>query len=371
MARRHMHKRRSQPGASPGAFVLDPSAPPPIIRIIAYDDQNIEEAELSSPEEVHRFLGKWRTVWVDVDGLGNADVLTALAAQFGIHNLALEDIVNTYQRPKVEAYDDHLFVVLRALTPDQEHGSEQASMVLGDGFLVTFDERHGDRFDPVRRRIRERKGKIRAAGPDYLLFSIIDTIVDGYFPALDELGERLEAIEEEVLDTPTPEVLNAIHALRHELLAIRRIMTATREAINSLIRDSDGTIADATRLYLRDCYDHTVQIVDIVESQREIAAGLLDIYLSSVSNRMNQVMKVLTVIATLFIPLTFLVGLYGMNFNTQVSPLNMPELNWRYGYPGILTLMAGIVIVEVYFFWRKGWLGEQRRIRKRRKIRFK
>ncbi len=362
-----MHKRRTQPGASPGVFVLDPAAPPPVIRVIAYDGERIEEAELAHPAEVAQYLGKWRTVWVDVDGLGNADVLAGIGAQFGIHNLALEDIVNTYQRPKVEAYDDHLFIVARALTPKLEHGSEQVSIILGTNYLVTFDEYDGDRYDPVRRRIREQKGRIRQRGPDYLLFSLLDTLVDSFFPPLDDLGERLEAIEDEVLDTPTPEVLNAIHDLRHELLNIRRIMTSTREAINSLIRDSDNIIEDATRVYLRDCYDHTIQIVDIVESQREIAAGLLDIYLSSVSNRMNQVMKVLTVMATLFIPLTFLVGLYGMNFNTAASPWNMPELNWFYGYPAILGIMLGIVLIELYFFWRKGWLWEQRRVRKKRK----
>lgn len=367
MARRHMHKRRSQPGASPGVFVLDPSSPPPIIRVIAYDENRIEEEELASPADLARYLGKWRTVWVDVDGLGSAEVLLDLAQRFGIHTLALEDIVNTYQRPKVEGYPDHLFTVFRALSPNHEHGSEQVSLILGDGFVVTFDERHGDRFDPVRKRLRERKGRIRQFGADYLFFSILDTIVDGYFPALDELGERLELIEDEVLDTPTPEVLNAIHKLRHELLAIRRIMTASREAINSLIRDAGDFITDSTRIYLRDCYDHTIQIVDIVESQREIAAGLLDIYLSSVSNRMNQVMKVLTVMATLFIPLTFLVGLYGMNFNTAASPLNMPELNWFYGYPAILALMLLTVLVELFFFWRRGWLWEQRRVRKKRK----
>ncbi len=367
MARRHMRKRRTQPGASPGVFVLDPTAPPSIIRVIAFDEERIEEAELSSPAEVARYLGKWRTVWVDVDGLGNAEILSGLAQQFGIHNLAMEDIVNTYQRPKVEAYEDHLFIVCRALTPALEHGSEQISLILGKGYLVTFDENHGDRYDPVRRRIRERKGRIRQRGADYLLFSLIDTIVDGFFPPLDDLGERLEVIEDEVLDTPTPEILNAIHELRHEMLNIRRIMTSTREAINSLIRDSDNIIEDSTRIYLRDCYDHTIQIVDIVESQREIAAGLLDIYLSSVSNRMNQVMKVLTIMATLFIPLTFLVGLYGMNFNTTASPWNMPELNWVYGYPAIIALMVGIVLIELYFFWRKGWLWEQRRIRSKRK----
>ena len=366
MPRLRLPKRRTQPGAMPGMVVPDPQLPAPIIRVIAYDSEKIIEATLERPEQVLEYLGAWRVVWVDVDGLGHADTLAALAEQFGIHGLALEDVVNTHQRPKVESYEEQLFAVTR-MVAREEGQTEQVSLFLGPGYVVSFNERELDCFDPVRRRIREYRGRIRQQGPDYLLYSLLDSVVDSFFPRLDVLGERLERLEDEVLLRPGPDVLKGINESRHELLGIRRIMGATREAVNSLIRDTGAEIEESTRIYLRDCYDHTVQIIDIVESQREIASGLIEMYLSSVSNRMNGVMKVLTIISTLFIPLTFEVGVYGMNFNTATSPWNMPELEWFYGYPLIMAIMLAIVIGELDLFWRWGWLWEPRRSKRKRR----
>jgi magnesium transporter len=360
MARLKLPKRRTLPGTSPGTLVPDPGLPRPIIRLISYDAVQLEEAELTSPQQVTQYLGKGRTVWIDVDGLGHAPTLAELGAVFNIHALALEDVVNTHQRPKMESYGGLMFVVARMVAaPDGE--TEQVSLFLGPGFVISFNERERDCFDPVRRRLREHLGRVRERGADYLLYTLLDAIVDSFFPRLDTMGELLEDLESEVLSAPSPRQLGHIHELRHELFGIRRIMSATREAVNAVIRDTGDEISESTRVYLRDCYDHSVQLIDIVESQREIATGLMEIYLSSVSNRMNKVMKVLTIMSTVFIPLTFIVGLYGMNFNTERSPWNMPELNWAYGYPAIMALMVLIVLVELWIFWRKGWLWEERR----------
>jgi len=364
MARLKLPKRRTQPGASPGTIVPDPALPKPIIRLIAYDADRIEERELSSPSEARAYVGKWRNVWIDIDGLGHAPTIAAMGEEFGIHSLALEDVVNTHQRPKMESYGGLMFVVARMVS-GVDGATEQVSLFLGPGFVISFNERERDCFDPVRRRLREHLGRVRERGTDYLLYTLIDAIVDSFFPRLDALGELLEELEAAVLLAPSSRMLNEIHELRHELYGIRRITSAMREAVNAVIRDTGDEIEEATRVYLRDCYDHTVQLIDIVESQREIATGLMEIYLSSVSNRMNQVMKVLTIMSTVFIPLTFIVGLYGMNFNTGASPLNMPELNWPWGYPLVLLVMLVIVLAEVYLFWRKGWIWEEHRVRQR------
>lgn len=364
MARLKLPKRRTLPGTSPGTLVPDPDLPRPVVRVIAYDAEHLEEAQLATPAEIQPYLGKSKTVWIDVDGLGHAPTLAELGTIFKIHALALEDVVNTHQRPKMESYGGLMFVVARMVAaPDGE--TEQVSLFLGPGFVISFNERERDCFDPVRRRLRERLGRVRERGADYLLYTLLDAIVDSYFPRLDTLGELLEALEGEVLSTPTPRLLGRIHELRHELFGIRRIMSATREALNSVIRDTGDEIDESTRVYLRDCYDHSVQLIDIVESQREIATGLMEIYLSSVSNRMNQVMKVLTIMSTVFIPLTFIVGLYGMNFNTERSPWNMPELNWPFGYPLVLLVMGAIVVAEIYLFWRRGWIWEEWRTARR------
>jgi magnesium transporter len=230
-------------------------------------------------------------------------------------------------------------------------------MFLGANFLLTFQERTGDCFDLVRDRIRRRRGHIRERKADYLAYALLDAVIDGYFPVLEACGERLESLEDAVLDKPSGEQSAQIHEMKRDLLTLRRAIWPQREMINALTRDSSAHVSDQTRVYLRDCYDHTIQLMDMLETYREIASGLVDVYLSSVSARMNEIMKLLTIIATIFIPLGFIAGLYGMNFDTGVSPWNMPELSWRWGYPFALGLMAVVAIGLLLFFRKRGWIG--------------
>jgi magnesium transporter len=242
---------------------------------------------------------------------------------------------------------------------------EQVSLVLGKHYLLTVQEEPSrDCFQPVRDRIRAGKGSIRKQGPDYLAYTLIDAIIDGFFPVLEAYGERIEELEDEVVTKPTRRTIEKIYQIRRELLALRRAIWPQRDAINSIIRDGSDLISPEVRVYLRDCYDHAVQVMDMVETYRELTSGLMDIYLSSVGNRMNEIMKLLTVISSIFIPLTFIAGVYGMNFNTEKSPLNMPELNWYWGYPACLGLMAAIAIGLIFFFWRRGWFENFSTIKK-------
>jgi magnesium transporter len=267
----------------------------------------------------------------------------------------MEDVVNVDQRPKVESYGDIAYIVSSNVSPNAEQSIEQISLFLGKDFVLTFQEREGDCLDPVRQRLRKGSPRIRGSGSDYLAYAILDTVIDHYFPLLETYGERLEEIHEQIAEQPTPEVLEQIHAIRSDLTAIRRVLWPMRDVMNVLVRDGLPQLAEDTRPYLRDCYDHVVSLIDLLQSGRESAAGLMEFYASSIGNRMNEVMKVLTVFAALFIPLTFVAGLYGMNFNPETSPLNMPELNWYWGYPFAWALMILIGVVMLLFFWRKGF----------------
>ncbi len=350
-------RRRTAIGSPPGTLVSDPEAPPPILRVLAYDAERVEEATLDSPEALRPWLTGWPTVWANIDGLGDAEFVQGVGNVFGLHQLALEDVLNVYQRPKTEEYPDTLFIVVRMALLDAEGlRSEQVSMFLGRGFLVTFQEREGDCLDPVRERLRQGRGRIRVGGADYLAYAIIDAIVDNYYPVLEAYGERLEDLEDSVVADPGPRVIGQIHEIRRELLALRRAIWPLRDALGVLLREEHELVEEETRIYLRDCYDHTIQVIDLLENYREIASGLVDVYLSSVSNRMNEVMKMLTIIATIFIPLTFIVGVYGMNFDTHASRWNMPELGWRYGYAATWLVMLVIALGLVWYFRRKRWL---------------
>jgi magnesium transporter len=271
----------------------------------------------------------------------------------------LEDIVNVPQRPKVEDYENQLVIITHMVLLKENSGgfwNEQVSFVLGRHYLLTVQEEPSrDCFQPVRERIRFSKGTIRKQNADYLVYTLIDSIIDGFFPVLEAYGEQIEELEDEVVVNPTRRTIKKIYQIRRELLALRRAIWPQRDAINTLIRDGSDLISPEVRVYLRDCYDHAVQVMDMVETYRELTSGLMDIYLSSVGNKMNEIMKLLTVISTIFIPLTFIAGVYGMNFNTEKSPLNMPELNWYWGYPVCLALMLAISIGLVFFFWRRGW----------------
>ncbi|MEX2185999.1 MAG: magnesium/cobalt transporter CorA [Pirellulales bacterium] len=362
--RRRMH-RRVKPGAAPGTITVDPASPKPDMHMLAFGPQGSVERAIDSPEQVREFLGKWPVVWLNVDGLGDAAALQQLADIFELHPLAMEDVVNVHQRAKVDQYGDIQFVVVHMVSLEEHLDTEQIGMFLGPGFVVTFQERPGwDCLQPVRERIRNPQSRVRQLGADYLLYSLLDAVIDHNFPVLEKYGERLEDLEDDVVAQPRPETFNRIHDIKRELLHLRRIIWPQREALNALVREPIAQITDETRLYLRDCHDHSVRIIDIVETYREMASDLTNLYLSSISNRMNEIMKVLTVIATLFIPLTFIVGVYGMNFRDDLSPWNMPELDWYYGYPLCMGLMAAISIVQLAFFYRKGWIGSSWRGRK-------
>ncbi|MDZ8028699.1 MAG: magnesium/cobalt transporter CorA [Nostoc sp. DedQUE11] len=349
-----------QPGTVPGTIFIDADAPPPIIFLIDYNQTNFIREQIATPEECIPYLDMESVSWVDVQGLGSQDILQRLGRVFDLHPLVLEDVVNVPERPKTEDYEDQLLFISRMVVPKEKtcgFYSEQVSLILGKNYLLTVQEEpEHDCFEPVRSRIEKGKGIIRSQKADYLAYALLDAIIDGYFPVLELYGERIEELEEEVIVKPTPQTLQSIYQIRRELLQLRRAIWPQRDAINSLIRDGSDLISEDVRIYLRDCYDHAVQVMDMVETYRELASGLMDVYLSAVSNKMNEIMKVLTVISSVFIPLTFVAGIYGMNFNTEKSPYNMPELNWYWGYPICLAAMGVIAVCMLLFFWRRGWL---------------
>jgi magnesium transporter len=270
--------------------------------------------------------------------------------------LALEDAINTHQRPKVEEYDDHLFIVALMLDEAGAVETEQVAFFVGAGYVITFQERPGDCFENVRERIRKASGRIRGAGADYTCYALLDAIIDTYFPALERAGDVLEILEDRVIAAPEPGNISELHDMKRRLLLLRRAIWPHREVFNTLLRDEHPLIAPDTRPFLRDCYDHTIQLMDIVETYREMASGLVDVHLSSVSMKLNEVMKVLTVVATVFIPLSFIASVYGMNFDRERSPWNMPELGWHYGYPFSLLLMCASAAGLIWYIWKKGWL---------------
>ena len=323
------------------------------ISIIDYDRERFEEKESKKVEDCFPFKEKPTVTWVNVNGVHQLDVIEKIGEHFDIHPLVQEDIVNTAQRPKMEDFGDYIFIVLKMIYHDEkeeEITSEQVSLILGSNFVISFQEREGDVFDPIRERLRSGKGRIRGMGPDYLCYGLIDSIVDHYFIVLEKVGEKIEAIEKNVVRKPTPETLQAIHRLKGEMLFLRKSVWPLRELISGLQRAESPLIKTETGVYLRDVYDHTIQVIDTIESFRDMVSGMLDIYLSSVSNRMNEVMKVLTIIATIFIPLTFVAGIYGMNFKY------MPELDWRAGYFIVLFVMLIIFLAMMNYFRRKKWI---------------
>jgi magnesium transporter len=348
-----------EPGTIPGTLTIGKDAKPPQIVLIDYNEHRATRVELPTPEACIPYLDSESVSWVDVRGFGSEDILRRMGVVFGLHPLVLEDIVNVPQRPKVEEYEHQLVVITRMVTPHEKDGgfyTEQVSFILGKYYLLTVQEEpETDTFTPVRDRIRTSKGSIRKNGADYLAYTLIDTIIDGFFPILEDYGERLEELEDEVVIKPTRKTLEKIYTIKRELLTLRRAIWPQRDAINSLIRDGYDLVSEEVRIYLRDCYDHCSQVLDMLETYRELAGSLMDVYLSSVGNRMNEVMKLLTVISSIFIPLTFIAGLYGMNFNPDASPWNMPELNWYWGYPACLLLMAGSAIALISYFWKRGW----------------
>lgn len=349
--------RRENLGTSAGQVIAPPNAAASELSIMAYGRDNVAEVKGASLEDVQRLRKTHPVIWVDVSHLGDAGLILSLGEIFGLHHLALEDVVNTHQRPKVDQYDGHLFLVARMLNRKINGGTEQVSFFLGHGFLITFQSIEGDCFEDVRERIRHGKGRIRERLSDYLCYALIDSIIDTYFPELEAFGESLEALEAKVIGDPDKSQVVMLHEVKRELLMLRRAVWPHREMINALIRDEHEVIDKSTLVFFRDCYDHTIQLMDIVETYRELASGLIDIYVSNVSAKLNEVMKVLTIISTIFMPLSFIASLYGMNFDRSSSPYNMPELGWKYGYVFSLALMAVSATVLLLMFYRNGWLG--------------
>ena len=354
---RRRRPRKPPPGSSPGTILVDPSAPKPVLTAIVFDASACREEATADLPALRAQAKGGVTVWLDVAGLGDADVIRAVGAAFGLHPLSLEDAVNVHQRPKVETYPDYHFLVAREVSTQDPFDTDQVSFFLGAGFVVTFREKPSDLFDPVRERLRGGRGQIRKSGPGYLAYALLDAIVDEYFPALEALGERLAIVEDEIVAEPRQGSLKRVHSLKRDLLVARRAVWPQREALSFLLREGEPAVATDLRVYLNDCYDHTVQLLDLIETYRDIASGLTEIYLSSMSHRLNEVMKVLTIITTIFIPLSFVAGVYGMNFDRS-SPWNMPELGWRYGYPLCLSVMAVTAVALYLWFRRKGWLRD-------------
>ena len=354
-------KRYHPPGTSPGTLqqVGGLRGAPLKLFLTDYTSTEFTEHELATAEECRDYLKRDSVTWIHVQGDAEAETMRQLGQLFGLHHLALEDVINSGQRPKLDDYKDQLFVVMAhplKETDPTNVAMVQLSIFVGHGFVVSFHPGNDDPFEPIRQRLRDKVGRIRDRGADYLLYALIDMVIDEGFPVLELLGDEIEQLEEELLERPTRDSLHRLHHLKRTMLIVRRMLWPQREVLNSLVRDETGIIATENHVYYRDCYDHTIQIMDLVETYRDMVTGLLDIYLSSVSYRLNEIMRVLTIIATIFIPLTFIAGVYGMNFVNSESPWAMPELRWYYGYPLVWLLMIVILGGMLFYFRRKKWL---------------
>jgi magnesium transporter len=350
-----MKRASTKPGLAPGTLVHvgEKKIEKIRIRVIDFDETNLEERELDSVDECFPYVDKPTVTWINIDGLHDVDLIEKIGKNFGLHPLVLEDIVHTEQRPKMEDFENYIFIVTKMLSYDEKQNqlnAEQFSLILGPNYVITFQERVGDVFEPVRDRLRKGKGRIRKRPPDYLAYALIDSVVDHYFLVLEKIAERVESLEEELVTNPTPETLQTIHHLKRELIFLRKSVWPLRELIGGLERGESRLFEEKTTIFLRDVYDHTIQVIDTVETLRDMVSGMLDIYLSSLSNRMNEVMKVLTIIATIFIPMTFIAGIYGMNFEF------MPELKWHYGYHLVWVIIVAIAVIMLFYFRRKKWL---------------
>ncbi len=350
-----MKKRSRKSGLPPGSLVHigERKAEEIKITVIDYDDSGFREEEFGTIEQCFVFKDRPSVTWINVEGLHNVANIQKLGDCYGFHPLVLEDILNTDQRPKMEDFEEYVYIVLKMLHngKSSQTVTEQISLILGPNYVISFQEGiEGDVFNSIRERIRTGKGRIRSMGADYLAYSLIDAIVDNYFVIIEKMGERIEDLEDELVKNPITRTVHEIHTLKREMIFLRKAVWPLRELINSLQRGESSLIKESTRVYLRDIYDHTIQVIDAIETSRDMLSGMLDIYLSSMSNRMNEIMKFLTIIGTIFIPLTFIVGVYGMNFE------HMPELKWRWGYFVLWAVMSGIAVFMLLYFKKKKWL---------------
>jgi magnesium transporter len=352
---KHAKRRSQKAGLPPGSLIYtgDKEEATPRITIVEYDEQQVQTREITSWAECPIMAGKPGVTWINVSGISHVDHLERLGECFKLHPLVLEDILNVDQRSKIEDYEDYLYIVLKAISsqPDlDEIVAEQISLVLGPNYVLSFHENSEDLFKPVRERLVAAKGRIRKAGADYLAYCLIDLIVDNYFVTLEEFGEQVEFLEDEVVERAVPATLQKVHHLKNHMILLRRSLWPLREVIARLERRESPLIQDATSVYFKDVYDHTIIAIDTVETYRDILSGLLDIYLSSVSNRLNEIMKLLTIFASIFMPLTFLAGVYGMNFK------NMPELQWHYAYFGLWGIMIVLAGCMLLYFRKRKWI---------------
>lgn len=349
-------RRGSKSGLAPGTLVHvgEKKAEKVVIRALAYNGERLIEREMETVEECLDLKGQPDlNFWINVDGLDRVDIIERLGSYFNIHPLTLEDVLNTGQRPKTEDYESYIYTVLKMMlldTDKEEIIIDQVSIIIGSNYILSFQERQGDVFDPVRERFKNPASRLRKSGVDYLAYSLIDSVVDNYFLILEHFGDEIEYLEEGLVIQPRPETLRTIQKYKRDMITLRKSVWPLRELINGLQRVESDLIKETTRIYLRDIYDHTIQVIDSVEDFRDILASMVDIYLSSISYRMNDVMKVLTVIATIFIPLTFIAGVYGMNFEY------MPELKWRWGYPVIMLVMTFLGVSMFLYFKKRKWV---------------
>jgi magnesium transporter len=352
---RFIKRTSKKTGLSPGTLIHigEKKAEEVKIFLMNYDQKQLQEEELNNIEESFAYKDTPPITWINIDGLHDVDIIDKIGRHFGIHPLTLEDIVNTGHRPKTEDFEDYDYIVLKMLTYDEDKNhisAEQISFILGPHYLISFQETEGDVFNFVRERIRKAKGRIRKSGSDYLAYALTDAIVDHYFLVLEKIGEKIELLEEDLLDDTQTETLQSIHHLKREMIFFRKQVWPIRDILSTLMKEETSLIQETTRIFIRDLYDHTIQVMDTIESFRDVLSGLQDLYLSTVSNRMNEVMKVLTIMATIFIPLTFIAGIYGMNFEF------MPELKWRWSYPVLWMLLVAIFLFMVFWFKKKKWL---------------
>lgn len=355
----YFSKHYHNPGTAPGTLVAQANAERPVnIHLIDYTPENVEEVSLANAADCQAYLARDSKTWIQVNGPADPDTLRNLGDLFDLHDLALEDVLNTGQRPKFEQYDDQLFIIAALPLYDGENlETVQISLFIGKNYLICLCPLAEDPFEPVRKRLRlPNNRRFATRDIDYLLYALLDLITDSAFPVLEQFGYQLEEMETELLARPNQQTLARIHGLKRELLLLRRVLWPQRELLTTLMRTEDRLINADTQVYFRDCHDHSVQIIELLESFREMATSMLDIYLSSISQRTNETMRVLTIIATIFIPLTFVVGIYGMNFEHPDSPWAMPELGWYYGYPMVWVVMIGITGGLLWFFRRRGWI---------------
>jgi len=350
--------RYSAPGTPPGHLEssVSASSAPPRIKLISYSAGELAEKTLRNIEEAWAEENSERITWLDIAGIPDCDLLKALGKHYGFHDLALEDVFTGAQRSKLEDYKDYLFLVIYAITYENNPSAHQVSMFLKSNTVITLEENGSELLEPIRERLRHSIGTLRQGSSDYLAYSICDILVDQFFPVVEKLSARIDLIEDAITDRPNRSLAVDIHQLNREFFMLGHIAWDTREMLDSAYQEAPGQMSSETHFHLRDINDHLIQIINMIETYRGIATSLLDVYLSSVSNQMNSVMKTLTIVATIFIPLTFIVGVYGMNFNTAAGPWNMPELNWAYGYPACWAVMLGIVLVMLWFMYRKDWL---------------